>query len=140
MIVLCHGFQGNSFDLRLFKNNISYLYPDTMFLCASSNEDMTDGEIAQMGVRLANEVKNYIDEWIPGNNLGRLSFIGHSMGGLIIRCALQYLEQYQAKFHLFMTLSSPHLGYMYHSSKIVDAGKISKKFYEPLKAVLERKL
>ena len=64
LMVLCHGFQGNSFDLRLFKNNISYLYPDTMFLCASSNEDMTDGEIAQMGVRLANEVKNYIDEWV----------------------------------------------------------------------------
>jgi len=122
LIVMSHGFQGNSYDLRLFKNNISYLYPDTMFLCASCNEDMTDGEIAQMGVRLANEVKTYIDEWIPGNNLGRLSFIGHSMGGLIIRCALQYLEQYQSKFHLFMTLSSPHLGYMYHSSKIVDAG------------------
>ena len=46
------------------------------------------------------------------------------MGGLIIRCALQYLEQYQSKFHLFMTLSSPHLGYMYHSSKIVDAGNL----------------
>lgn len=71
MIVLCHGFQGNSFDLRCFKNNISYLYPDTLFLCASANEDLTDGEIAGMGIRLANEVKNYIDEWVPGNNLGR---------------------------------------------------------------------
>jgi len=122
LMILCHGFQGNSFDLRCFKNNISYLYPDTMFLCASANEDLTDGEIAGMGVRLANEVKNYIDEWVPGNNLGRLSFVGHSLGGLIIRSALPYLEQYASKMHLYMTLSSPHLGYMYQSSKLVDAG------------------
>jgi len=123
LVVLCHGFQGNSFDMRLFKNNISLLYPDTLFLCASSNEDRTDGEISEMGLRLAGEVLNYIQEWIPGNNLGRLSFIGHSLGGLIIRAALPYLEEYSSKMHLFMTLSSPHLGYMYHSSKIVDAGE-----------------
>lgn len=71
MIIFSHGFQGNSFDLRLFKNNISYLYPDTLFLCASANEDLTDGDIASMGARLANEVRNYIQEWVPGNNLGR---------------------------------------------------------------------
>lgn len=122
LIVFSHGFQGNSFDLRLFKNNISYLYPDTLFLCASANEDLTDGEINGMGLRLANEVKNYIEEWVPGNNLGRLSFIGHSLGGLIIRSALPHLEQFAPKMHLFMTLSSPHLGYMYNSSKIIDAG------------------
>jgi len=108
--------------MRLFKDNISFLFPDTLLLCASSNEDMTDGEIADMGIRLAQEVINYIHEWIPGGNLGRLSFIGHSLGGLIIRAALPYLEEYADKMHLFMTLSSPHLGYMYHSSKIIDAG------------------
>lgn len=53
----------------------------------------------------------------------RLSFIGHSLGGLIIRSALPYLEEFKDKMHLFMTLSSPHLGYMYHQSKLVDAGK-----------------
>lgn len=54
--------------------------------------------------------------------LYRLSFIGHSMGGLIIRAALPYLEQYAPKMHLFMTLSTPHLGYMSTSSKLIDAG------------------
>ncbi len=44
------------------------------------------------------------------------------MGGLIIRSALQHLEEYSGKMHMFMSLSSPHMGYMYHSSKIVDAG------------------
>jgi pimeloyl-ACP methyl ester carboxylesterase len=122
LIVLVHGFQGNSFDMRLIKNNISYLYPDTLFLCSAANEDNTELEISGMGQRLAKEVKNYIAEWCSGTMLGRLSFVGHSMGGLIIRAALPYLEDYSAKMHLFMTLSSPHIGYMYNSSKIIDAG------------------
>lgn len=122
LIVLSHGFQGNSFDMRLIKNNISMLYKETMFLAASCNEDNTDGEIADMGIRLADEVRNYIKEWCPGGSLGRLSFIGHSLGGLIIRAALPYLEEYKDKMHLYMTLSSPHLGYMYNSSRLVDAG------------------
>ena len=51
----------------------------------------------------------------------RLSFIGHSLGGLIIRAALPYLECYSSKMHLFMTFSSAHLGYM-NSSKLIETG------------------
>eukprot|EP00330_Aristerostoma_sp_ATCC50986_P009737 CAMPEP_0114596742 /NCGR_PEP_ID=MMETSP0125-20121206/18879_1 /TAXON_ID=485358 ORGANISM="Aristerostoma sp., Strain ATCC 50986" /NCGR_SAMPLE_ID=MMETSP0125 /ASSEMBLY_ACC=CAM_ASM_000245 /LENGTH=158 /DNA_ID=CAMNT_0001800311 /DNA_START=1499 /DNA_END=1975 /DNA_ORIENTATION=+ len=123
--------------MRLLKNNISLVYPETLYLCASSNEDMTDGEIADMGLRLAGEVINYIQEWIPGNGLGRLSFIGHSLGGLIIRASLPYLEDYASKMHLFMTLSTPHLGYMYHNSKIVDAGMWFLKKWKGSKCLTE---
>ena len=73
LLVLVHGFQGNSFDMRLIKNNISYLYPNTLFLCSAANEDNTECEIEIMGFRLAEEVKNYINEWCPGQNLGRYS-------------------------------------------------------------------
>lgn len=44
-----------------------------------------------MGKRVAEEVRKYIHEWCPGRELGRLSFIGHSLGGVIIRSALTYL-------------------------------------------------
>jgi len=50
-----------------------------------------------------------------------LSFIGHSLGGLIIRAALPYLDCYSSKMHLFMTFSSAHLGYM-NSSRLIDTG------------------
>ena len=30
----------NSFDMRLMKNNIALLYPDAIFLCSQSNEDL----------------------------------------------------------------------------------------------------
>ncbi len=75
-----------------------------------------------MGYRLAQEVHQHIRESCPGNQLGRLSFIGHSLGGLIIRAALPYLDKFKSKMHGFLTLCTPHLGYMYKSSKLVGAG------------------
>eukprot|EP00743_Colponemidia_sp_Colp-15_P005523 GILK01005940.1.p1 GENE.GILK01005940.1~~GILK01005940.1.p1 ORF type:complete len:790 (+),score=102.98 GILK01005940.1:173-2542(+) len=122
LFVLVHGFQGNSFDMRLMKNNLALLYPEAMFLSSNCNEEKTEGDIAEMGERLSLEVLNHISEWCPGNSLGRLSFVAHSLGGLIVRAALPKLEAYSTKMYTFLTLSSPHLGYMYNSNKLVDAG------------------
>ena len=52
----------------------------------------------------------------------QICFLGHSMGGIIIRCALPKLAKFKDYFHSFVTLSSPHLGYIYSTSKLVDAG------------------
>jgi alpha-beta hydrolase superfamily lysophospholipase len=54
--------------------------------------------------------------------LARISFIGHSLGGLIIRAALPHLEEYKDKFYTYISLSSPHLGYMYNSNTLFNAG------------------
>ena len=42
-----------------------------------------------MGINLAQEVLDYIKSNSISSNLDRLSFIGHSLGGVIIRAALQ---------------------------------------------------
>lgn len=94
LIVLVHGFQGNSYDMKLFKNYISLAHPEAMFLCSSINEENTEGNIQEMGEKLATEVINFISENCPENTLGRLSFIGHSLGGVIIRASLPYLDKY----------------------------------------------
>ena len=122
LFVLVHGFQGRAFDVHLLKHAISLVNPDAMILASNANENNTEGDIFDMGEKLAAEVKAYILEWFPRNKLGKLSFIGHSLGGLIIRTALPHLSDYASKMHLFLTLSTPHLGYMYNSSKIIDAG------------------
>uniref|UniRef100_A0A7S3FS89 DUF676 domain-containing protein n=1 Tax=Strombidium rassoulzadegani TaxID=1082188 RepID=A0A7S3FS89_9SPIT len=122
LFVLSHGFQGTSFDVRIFKNVISIALPDALFLCAQANEQDTDTDIFEMGKKLADEIHQYIRESCPGSQLGRLTFIGHSLGGLIIRAALPMLEKYKDKFHGFLTLCSPHLGYMYKSSKLFTTG------------------
>ena len=69
LIVLVHGFQGNSFDLRMLRNNIAVAYPNTMFLCSKINEVSSEGDIGVMGHRLATEVTEYVDEYCPGSSL-----------------------------------------------------------------------
>jgi len=76
----------------------------------------------EMGERLASEVRNYILSFCPSSCLAKLSFVGHSLGGLIIRAALPHLAEFSPKFYTYISLSSPHLGYMYNSNKILDAG------------------
>lgn len=109
--------------MRLLKNNLSLAHPEAVFLASSANEDMTEGDIFEMGERLANEVKQYIEAFCPMSYLSRVSFIGHSLGGVIIRAALPHLiDDLKDKFYTFLSLSSPHMGYMYNSNKLFDAG------------------
>ena len=44
------------------------------------------------------------------------------MGGIIIRSALPHLIKYKDKMFTYISLSTPHLGYMYNSSKIISTG------------------
>lgn len=76
----------------------------------------------EMGERLATEVKQYILSFCPISCISKISFIGHSLGGLIIRAALPHLSEFSAKFFTYISLGSPHLGYMYNSNKMIDAG------------------
>ena len=122
VFVLVHGFQGRSFDVHLLKHAICVANPDALVLASTANERNTDGDLQEMGLKLAEEVKVYLAEWCPGRKLGRLSFVGHSLGGLIVRSALCHLQDYAEFMHLLLTFSSPHLGYMHSTSKIVEAG------------------
>jgi hypothetical protein len=73
---------------------------------------------------LANEVKEDIRDNCPHETLGRLSFLGHSLGGLKIRAALPYLSEFKDKMYTFVSFSTPHLGLLYNSSSLIDAGTI----------------
>jgi triacylglycerol esterase/lipase EstA (alpha/beta hydrolase family) len=108
--------------MKMIKNNIALVFPEVMFLMSSANEEHTEGDIKEMGVRLAQEINQHINQYCPGSSLGKISIIAHSLGGLISRAALPYLEDHKTKLCNFITLSSPHLGYMYNSSTIIDAG------------------
>lgn len=122
LFVMVHGFQGNRNDLRLMKNEISLQHPDAVILLSKANEDKTEGDFTEMGERLASEVKQYILSFCPIDCISKISFIGHSIGGIIIRAALPYLAEFSTKFYTYMSLGSPHLGYMYNTNKLFDAG------------------
>ncbi|PHJ23597.1 serine esterase protein [Cystoisospora suis] len=123
LFVLVHGFQGCSHDMRLLRNNISVFFPAATFLCSSANQDHTEGDIEMMGKRLADEVHSHIQDSFPLESLARLSFIGHSLGGVIIRAALPHLlSTYGSRFFLYLSLSSPHFGFVKSKSRLVSFG------------------
>lgn len=120
--MLVHGFQGNSQDMKLLKNNFLLYKPELLIYSSNKNEDNTESDISEMGRKLAEEVTEYIRDFCPGPALGRLSFIGYSLGGIIARASLPHLQQYASKLHTFMTLSTPHISFLYSESKLIDAG------------------
>ena len=122
LIILVHGFEGNSNDMRIIKNEIALINPSIVFLSSISNQDDTGNDLFQMGKNLAFEVEKYIKEWDNGLIFKKISFIGHSIGGVIIRSALPYLKEYKEKLYLYISLSSPHLGYAFSDSKLIKTG------------------
>ena len=121
--VLCHGYQGNSWDLRLFKHQLSLTFPDALIFLSSSNEQHTEGDIAAMGARLAHEVAALVTEHCA-DTIGRLSFVGHSLGGIIVRSALLHpvLSPLLPYCHSYLSFASPHLGYLYAESPFLSTG------------------
>ena len=67
LFVLCHGFHGNSFDVRNFKNVISVVLPDALILSSEANEENSDMDIYTMGHKLAEEIRFFIKENCPGS-------------------------------------------------------------------------
>ena len=72
-IILVHGFQGCSFDMRSVKNQLSLEFPETQFLLSTSNENNTDVAFEEMGARLANEVKSFFAEQVNSSAAWRLA-------------------------------------------------------------------
>ncbi len=122
LIVLVHGFEGNSNDMRIIKNEIGLINPSIVFLPSQANQEDTGCDVIQMGKKLATEVKTYIKEWNNGLIFKKISFIGHSIGGVIIRAALPNLEEFKDKFWFYISLSSPHLGYVFSDSTLIKTG------------------
>jgi Putative serine esterase (DUF676)/Protein FAM135 len=122
LFVLAHGFQGCQFDMHMVRNNILQIFPESMILCSKDNEEKTDSDIDLQGKTLANEIEGFIMENCPMVVLNKISFIGFSIGGVLIRAALPYLIKYKDKMCNFISFSSPHIGTLASSSHLIDAG------------------
>lgn len=81
-------------DLRLIRNQWILCDPGAECLLSQTNEDRTCGDFKEMGRRLSNEVvaflKRKIDRYSRNGGCKdlKLSFVGHSIGNIIIRSAL----------------------------------------------------
>uniref|UniRef100_A0A5F9DR77 Family with sequence similarity 135 member A n=1 Tax=Oryctolagus cuniculus TaxID=9986 RepID=A0A5F9DR77_RABIT len=124
LIVCVHGLDGNSADLRLVKTYIELGLPGGRidFLMSERNQNDTFADFDSMTDRLLDEIIQYIQ--IYSLNVSKISFIGHSLGNLIIRSVLTRprFKYYLNKLHTFLSLSGPHLGTLYNSSALVNTG------------------
>ncbi|CAH7223884.1 protein FAM135A isoform X2 [Phodopus roborovskii] len=124
LIVCVHGLDGNSADLRLVKTYIELGLPGGRvdFLMSERNQNDTFADFDCMTDRLLDEIIQYIQ--IYSLTVSKISFIGHSLGNLIIRSVLTRprFKYYLSKLHTFLSLSGPHLGTLYNSSALVNTG------------------
>ncbi|XP_031105465.1 protein FAM135B-like isoform X2 [Ipomoea triloba] len=130
IVVFVHGFQGHHLDLRLIRNQWLLIDPKTEFLMSEVNEEKTSGDFREMGFRLAQEVTSFIrkkmDKATKSGNLKsiKLSFVGHSIGNIILRTALteNVIEPYLRYLYTYVSVSGPHLGYLYSSNSLFNSG------------------
>lgn len=110
-VVLQNGINGDAGD---WLNFVDQMGEDRTVVVIVSRENegrgKTNDGLAAAGSRLA----NLIESKVPAG--ARLSVVGHSMGGLIVRSALLDLNSRGTEVHkrwqlqVFCTFSTPHLG------------------------------
>ncbi|KAL0440822.1 UNVERIFIED_CONTAM: Pentatricopeptide repeat-containing protein, chloroplastic, partial [Sesamum radiatum] len=96
---------GHHLDLRLIRNQWLLLDPKTEFLMSEANEEKTSGDFRDMGRRLAQEVVSFVKrKWIS--------------------CILaeSIMEPYLRYLHTYLSVSGPHLGYLYSSNSLFNGG------------------
>ncbi|XP_001370808.1 protein FAM135B [Monodelphis domestica] len=124
LVICVHGLDGNSADLRLVKTFIELGLPGGKldFLMSERNQSDTFADFDTMTDRLLDEIIQHIQ--LYNLSISRISFIGHSLGNIIIRSVLTRprFRYYLNKLHTFLSLSGPHLGTLYNNSTLVSTG------------------
>ncbi|XP_031434569.1 protein FAM135A isoform X2 [Clupea harengus] len=124
LVVCVHGLDGNSADLRLVKTYLELGLPGSHieFLMSERNQNDTFADFESMTDRLLDEIVQYIQ--IYNLAVSKISFVGHSLGNLIVRSVLTRprFKCYLSRLHTFLSLSGPHLGTLYNSSALVNTG------------------
>ena len=71
-----------------------------------------------------NNTNNSNNNMNTHGNTPRVSFIGHSAGGLIIRRCLEEISMKPLlhKLHVYMSLATPHMGTLFAESQLVATG------------------
>ncbi|UJR20758.1 hypothetical protein I4U23_023876 [Adineta vaga] len=124
LIICVHGLDGNSGDLRLVKTYLELCLPACRldFLMSSANHSSTFDDIDIMVKQLIDEIDTHIERY--GLKPQRISFVGHSLGNLVVRATVghQRFERYRPFLYTYLSLSGPHLGTLFNSSGLVNMG------------------
>lgn len=141
LVICVHGLQGNQFDLRLYRVYLQLALPHLRleFLMSQANQLDTFCDFNVMTDRLVQEILEYVDDMSsPPSNI---SFIGHSLGNIVVRSLVTRPEmaRFQPKLHLFLSICGPHLGTKYQAG-IVSMGMWAVRKWYSSKSLLQLSL
>lgn len=124
LIVCVHGLDGNAADLRLVKTYLELGLPgaNLEFLMSERNQGDTFSDFDTMTDKLVAEILYHVEA--SALEPARISFVGHSLGNIIIRSAITrpQMKHLLPRLHTFLSLSGPHLGTLYNNSGLVSMG------------------
>lgn len=121
-VFLCHGYNGEASDMKHIYNTILNKDPGTFVYSCSTVEKNRKKGIIHLGEMIADEIMDEIEKVEEDAYPEKITLIGYSMGGLVLRAALPYLKKYKKRFHAFITLATPHIGYLSTENKLLTAG------------------
>lgn len=89
LVVFVHGYQGTDYDLEKAKNFLFIYGPNVQGLLIKSIQDEIDEDLEHLGVKVATEIRTHISGSF--NNYKKISLVGYSLGGIVIRECLKNL-------------------------------------------------
>lgn len=131
LVILSHGLFSNlTADMLYIKDRLEQKAKDNLMVCGyEGNAGQTEKGVEKLGIKLAKYVKDVIKKSIDGGiKIDKISFIGHSLGGLIQAYALKYIIltegiHYFTSRHIrpvnFLCLASPLLGILSEMSILI---------------------
>ena len=141
LVVCVHGLQGNQFDLRLYRIFLTLALPQVRFdfLMSASNQADTFCDFNLMTDRLLQEMLEHIGDMATPPS--KISFIGHSLGSIIVRSLVTRPEfsVWLPRLHLYMSICGPHLGTKYQNG-IVSVGMWAVRKWYSSKSLLQLSL
>ncbi|KJE93381.1 hypothetical protein, variant 1 [Capsaspora owczarzaki ATCC 30864] len=122
LVVFVHGLEGSDVDLFAFRNALLLTIPTFDCFLSVSNKNDTYSSFEVMTDNLVKELEQYLAH--VKVQPAFISFVGHSLGNIVIRNALTRPELLcrRDKLHTYVSLSAPHLGTVLGDSSAVQTG------------------
>lgn len=121
LTVFIHGYKGNEYDLSKIKSHLMLLLGCNHFYSIKglAADKANDATINVLGETAAKELLVFLAH---SPSFRSINFICFSLGGVIARAMLPWLEQQKARLNLLMTIATPHLGLREVENCLVRAG------------------
>lgn len=121
LVIFVHGYGGSDTDMRFLKNYTLTLFPELICLMSNVNADSKESSISVLGKNLAIEIRDFLNS-CGVLTIDKISFVAHSLGGLVVRSSFLHLPDLSDRFYTFISLATPHIGFTNHHSKMAQAG------------------